>query len=151
MARLSAGILLYRHDGELQVLLAHPGGPFWRGKDAGAWTIPKGEVQEGEEPLAAARREYAEETGHRPSGEALDLGEARQPGGKRVHTWAMRGDWDPNALVSSTFDMEWPPRSGKTQSFPEIDRAAWFNIEMAREKILPGQAAFLDRLRMAVA
>jgi len=149
MVRHSAGILLYRRNGSsLQVLLAHPGGPFWTRKDLGAWTIPKGEVHDGEDVLAAARREFTEEIGFAPSGEELDLGEARQSSGKRVHIWAVRGDWDPTGLVSTTFPMEWPPRSGKTQTFPEIDRAEWFPIEQAHEKILPGQAVFLDRLQM---
>jgi len=147
MIRLSAGILLYRPNGPLQVLLAHPGGPFWHRKDLGVWTIPKGEVQDGEELLAAALREFGEETGYRPGGDKLDLGETRQSSGKRVHIWAMCGDWDPTGLVSSTFPLEWPPKSGRMHTFPEIDRAEWFTLETARQKILPGQAVFLERLQ----
>lgn len=146
MSRLSAGILLYRYADALQVLLAHPGGPFWRRRDLGAWSIPKGEVEPGEEILAAAQREFTEETGFRPLGDVLDLGEARQPSGKRVHIWAIESDWDVSALVSLTFPLEWPPKSGRTQSFPEIDRAQWFSLDAARLKILPGQMVFLDRL-----
>lgn len=148
MPRLSAGILLYRHrGGPLEVLLAHPGGPFWLRKDLGSWTIPKGEVEEGEMLIEAARREFFEETGFEPVGEVRDLGEARQSSGKRVHIWAVDGDWDPSCLVSSTFPLEWPPKSGKTEMFPEIDRAEWFTIAAAKTKILPGQAVFLDRLQ----
>lgn len=143
----SAGLLLCRErpDG-VEVLLAHPGGPFWHRKDAGAWSIPKGEIEADEGALAAARREFFEETGYRPQGEAHDLGEVRQPGGKIVRAWAIVTDWDPSALVSNAFEMEWPPKSGKRQSFPEIDRAEWFALAAAREKILKGQLPFLDRL-----
>ena len=147
----SAGLLLYRIvDGEIEVLLGHPGGPFWMRKDEGAWTIPKGLVASGEAPLAAARREFAEETGHDPEGEAVSLGSARQPGGKIVHVWAIEGDFDPADVKSNTFEMEWPPRSGRRQSFPEIDRAAWFRVAEARKKILKGQALFIDRLLQAL-
>ena len=147
----SAGLLMYRIvDGEIEVLLGHPGGPFWIRKDEGAWTIPKGLVASGEEPLAAARREFAEETGHDPEGEAVPLGSARQAGGKTVHVWAMEGDFDPADLNSNSFEMEWPPRSGRRQSFPEIDRAAWFRVAEARKKILKGQALFIDRLLQAL-
>jgi len=143
----SAGLLLFRQmDGDLEVLLAHPGGPFWKRKDHGAWTIPKGLIASGESPLAAARREFAEETGHSPAGDAIPLGRATQPGGKVVHVWAIEADWDPADLASNTFEMEWPPRSGRRQSFPEIDRAAWFGVAEARERILKGQALFIDRL-----
>ncbi len=145
--RTSAGLLLYRDvNGCREVLLVHPGGPFWARKDAGAWSIPKGEVGEAEDPLAAALREFEEETGVRPTGEAVVLPPRRQPGGKLVLAWAMRGDLDPAAVRSNTFEMEWPPRSGRRQAFPEIDRAAWLTLEAAREKILKGQAPFLDDL-----
>ena len=148
----SAGLLLFcRMSGDLQILLAHPGGPFWKRKDQGAWTIPKGLITPGEPPLSAARREFAEETGHDPSGDAIPLGRATQPGGKVVHVWAIEGDWDPANLQSNTFEMEWPPRSGRRQSFPEIDRAAWFGVAEARERILKGQALFIDRLLEALA
>jgi predicted NUDIX family NTP pyrophosphohydrolase len=158
----SAGLLLYRErtDGTpegaaagLEVLLVHPGGPFWFNKDDGAWTIPKGLIDEGEDPLAAARREFAEETGAAPpEGEALPLEPLRQPGGKIVHAWAVRsGDFDPATLRSNTFTLEWPPKSGKQVTFPEIDRAAWFTLDAARRKILKGQAGFLDQLERRLA
>ena len=147
----SAGLLLFRvTDNRIEILLGHPGGPFWRRKDQGAWTIPKGLIDAGEDPRAAALREFTEETGHRPAGELLSLGSARQPGGKLVHAWAVQDDWDPVGLRSNTFEMEWPPRSGKRQEFPEIDRAAWFGIAEARSRILEGQAVFIDRLLEAV-
>jgi predicted NUDIX family NTP pyrophosphohydrolase len=147
MTKRSAGLLLFREaDGGREVLLVHPGGPFWAKKDAGAWSIPKGEIGEREDPLTAARREFEEETGVRPVGEALALEPRRQPGGKIVYAWAMRGDLDPAAVKSTTFSMEWPPRSGRQQEFPEIDRAEWFTLEEARTKILKGQVAFLDDL-----
>jgi predicted NUDIX family NTP pyrophosphohydrolase len=143
----SAGLLLFRDAaGRREVLLVHPGGPFWAKKDAGAWSIPKGEIGEGEDPLAAAKREFEEETGTRPMGEAIALEPRRQPGGKLVHAWAMRGDLDPATVTSTTFSMEWPPRSGRRQEFPEVDRAAWFSLDEARAKILKGQAPFLDDL-----
>jgi predicted NUDIX family NTP pyrophosphohydrolase len=143
----SAGLLLFRQgDKNVQVLLGHPGGPFWSRKDQGAWTIPKGVIGPSESPLSAAQREFAEETGYRPGGEAIPLGSAKQPGGKVVHVWAIEEDWDPANLQSNTFEMEWPPRSGRRQSFPEIDRASWFSVAEARLKILKGQAGFLDYL-----
>ncbi|WP_038959612.1 NUDIX domain-containing protein [Bradyrhizobium japonicum] len=143
----SAGILLFRRSGgTLQVLLGHPGGPFWRRKDRGAWTIPKGLVSDGETLVSAARREFAEETGHGVTVEAIGLGEARQPSGKVVHVWAASDDWDAADLRSNTFEMEWPPRSGRQQTFPEIDRVDWFEIAEARSKILKGKTIFLDRL-----
>lgn len=147
MPRISAGLLLYRlgADGP-EVLLVHPGGPFWRSKDLGAWSIPKGEAAEGEDLLAAARREFHEETGFAAEGPAIPLGEIRQRGGKHVHAWAVRGDADPARLRSNPFEMEWPPRSGEIASFPEVDRAAWFGLAEARRRILPAQAAFLDAL-----
>jgi predicted NUDIX family NTP pyrophosphohydrolase len=155
--RRSAGILLYRRKGDAEVLLVHPGGPFWARKDEGAWSIPKGEYDgETEDPRAAALREFAEELG-RPLAEAtdatsdtapelLDLGEIRQPGGKLVTAWAAEGDLDPAAVVSNTFELEWPPRSGKLQTYPEVDRAAWFGLAEARVKLLRGQLGFLDAL-----
>jgi predicted NUDIX family NTP pyrophosphohydrolase len=147
----SAGILLFRRrDGDIELLLGHPGGPFWGRKDLGAWSIPKGLIAPGENPLAAARREFAEETGKNPSGELIPLGEARQPGGKVVHVWAVQSDWDPADLQSNSFEMEWPPRSGRRQRFPELDRAAWFSVDDARMKILKGQARFIDRLLEAL-
>jgi predicted NUDIX family NTP pyrophosphohydrolase len=146
-SKSSAGILYYRRRaGRVEVLLAHPGGPFWAKKDAGAWTVPKGEFGEDEEPLAAARREFAEETGIEAEGEPIALTPVRQRGGKTVHAWAFEGDCDPAAIRSNTFTMEWPPRSGRQQAFPEIDRAAWFAIEEARGRILPAQQPLLDEL-----
>ena len=147
----SAGVLLFRRVGqEIEVLLAHPGGPFWKNKDDGAWSIPKGEYADNEDPLAAAKREFAEETGLTVAGDFIPLGEVRQPGGKVVTAWAVEGDFgtsfDAEHLRSNTFSMPWPPRSGKLQEFPEIDRAEWFPLEVARRKILKGQAEFLDRL-----
>ncbi len=143
----SAGILLYKREPDgPRVLLAHPGGPFWRNKDAGAWSIPKGEIGEDEDPLAAARREFAEETGATLDGDFIPLGEIAQKGGKRVSVFAQERDLDPSTIVSNTFEIEWPPRSGRRQTFPEIDRAAWFDLDSAREKINAGQAALLDRL-----
>jgi predicted NUDIX family NTP pyrophosphohydrolase len=146
---VSAGILLYRQPGtSLEVLLVHPGGPVWARRDLGAWSIPKGEYTEGEEePLAAARREFAEELGSPPpEAEPLDLGEVRQKSGKRVRAWALPGDLDTARVQSNTFVMEWPPRSGQLREFPEVDRAEWFGVAEARERINPAQAAFLDRL-----
>ena len=143
----SAGLLLFRGSAaDLEVLLGHPGGPFWQNKDDGAWSIPKGLIGADEAPLSAARREFVEETGHDPDGDFLPLGEARQPGGKVVQAWAIEGDWDPALIRSNTFEMEWPPRSGRRRTFPEIDRAAWFGIADARRKILKGQRVFVDRL-----
>jgi predicted NUDIX family NTP pyrophosphohydrolase len=150
--KVSAGVLLFRRGvAGLEVLLAHPGGPLWRRMENGAWTIPKGEVDQGEDIPAAARREFAEETGYRLKGKALPLGSVRQPGGKLVHAWAVNGDWDPVRLVSNTFSMEWPPHSGRMQEFPEIDRAAWFDLKEARKKILKGQTVFLNRLEVVLA
>jgi predicted NUDIX family NTP pyrophosphohydrolase len=147
MANISSGILMYRvRDGELEFLLAHPGGPFWQNKDEGAWTIPKGEVSEGEDPLAAARREFEEETGLRPEGEFIGLSPIRQKSGKRVHAWAVEGDCDPAAIRSNTFTLEWPPRSGRQQEFPEIDRAEFFLLGEARRKINPAQRPLLEEL-----
>ena len=145
--RTSAGILLYRlHGGTCEVFLVHPGGPYWRGKDAGAWSIPKGELEEGDDPLAAAQREFHEETGRRLSGKLVALAPLRQPSGKLVHAWATQGDIDASSVKSNTFSMEWPPHSGRQQQFPEVDRGEWFEIAAAREKILRGQRPFLDQL-----
>jgi predicted NUDIX family NTP pyrophosphohydrolase len=148
MPERSAGILLYRvGDRGLEVLLVHPGGPFFARKDDGAWGIPKGLYEDDEEPLAAARREFAEELGSPcPDGPALDLGEIRQKNGKRVTAWALEGDLDAETITSNTFTIEWPPRSGRRQEFPEIDRAGWFALDAARVKILAAQAPLLDRL-----
>ena len=148
MARRSAGLLLYRPAGDgLELLLVHPGGPFWAKRDAGAWSLPKGEYADGDDPLAAARREFEEETGAvPPAGEAMELGSVTQKNGKRVIAWAVEGDLDTGAIASNTFTMEWPPRSGRQQEFPEVDRAGWFDPETAREKLNPAQAAFVDRL-----
>ena len=147
-SRRSAGILLYRRvPGGLEVLLVHPGGPFWTKKDAGAWSIPKGEYEPGDDPLTAARREFEEELGSAPpDGGLVELGEIRQKSGKLVSAWALEGELDATAAFSNTFEIEWPPRSGRIQEFPEVDRAEWFVLERAREKINPAQAAFLDRL-----
>jgi predicted NUDIX family NTP pyrophosphohydrolase len=151
MPKQSAGLLVHRrHGGRLQVLLVHPGGPLWAKKDAGAWSIPKGEFGPGEDPLAAARREVAEETGLAIAGEFVPLAPRKQPGGKVVHAWAVEGDCDPTAVRSNTFSMEWPPRSGRTREFPEIDRADWFDLDAAKEKIHKGQRGFLDELERLV-
>jgi predicted NUDIX family NTP pyrophosphohydrolase len=142
----SAGILVFRRNDGLEVLLAHPGGPFWAHKDDGSWSIPKGEL-DGENPLQAARREFEEETGEPlPDGELRPLGEIRQASGKVVHAWAVEGDLDATTLRSNLFEMEWPPRSGRTARFPEIDRFEWFDAENARRKINPAQREFIDRL-----
>ncbi len=147
MPKQSAGILLYRKSsGMLEVLLVHPGGPFWARKDDHAWSIPKGECMPDEAPLVAARRELAEETGAHLEAEPLPLGQLKQPGGKIVHAWAAEQDFDPASLRSNGFELEWPPRSGKLCTFPEVDRAAWFPVEAARQKILKGQGDFLERL-----
>lgn len=146
----SAGILLFhREGGEVRFLLVHPGGPFWTKKDTGAWTIPKGGIEDGEEARACAIREFEEELGTAPEfdpEELIELGRVKQKAGKVVEAWAAEGEFDPAALASNTFAMEWPPRSGNRQEFPEVDRAEWFDLETAREKILPAQAEFLDRL-----
>ena len=147
-ARRSAGILLYRDGGHgLEVLLVHPGGPFWARRDAGAWSIPKGEYGDDEDPRSCALREFAEETGTvLPPGELVELGSVTQKSGKVVSAWATEGDLDVDAVRSNTFTIEWPPRSGQSATFPEIDRAGWFGLEAAREKVVPAQADFLDRL-----
>jgi predicted NUDIX family NTP pyrophosphohydrolase len=147
MPRLSAGILLYRRTADrLEVFLVHPGGPFWARKDAGAWSIPKGEYLPEEDPLAAARREFQEETGFPlPSGDLTPLGKVTQAGGKVVSAWALEGDCPADEIRSNLFSMEWPPKSGRVQEFPEVDRAGWFSFETAREKLHSGQRVFLDR------
>ena len=149
MPKRSAGLLVYRRAGAgLEVLLVHPGGPYWARKDDGAWSLPKGEYEEGEEPLEVALREFSEELGTGPpdANAAVDLGELRQPGGKLVRAWAVEGDLDVTAITSNTFEMEWPPHSGRTGEFPEVDRAGWFDLDTARRKLLRGQTGFLDRL-----
>jgi predicted NUDIX family NTP pyrophosphohydrolase len=151
MPKRSAGILMYRRrGGGIELLLVHPGGPFWAGKDLGAWSIPKGEHATSEDPLAAAIREFAEETGMDPQGTFLALGEVVQPGRKIVTAFAVEGDFDPAALTSNTFELEWPPKSGRRATFPEIDRAQWFAPDTAREKILKAQRDFIARLIEAV-
>lgn len=148
----SAGLLMYRiaPDGQIEVLLAHPGGPFWRGRDEGAWSIPKGEYVEPEPALAAACREFAEETGFEVTPPLLPLGDITQKGGKRISAWAFRGDCDPGQLRCNTFELEWPPRSGRRQHYPEIDRVQWFSLDEAHRKLLPAQCEWLDRLQQAV-
>jgi predicted NUDIX family NTP pyrophosphohydrolase len=148
MAKRSAGILLFRLEaGAPLVLLVHPGGPLWARRDRGAWSIPKGEVDDGEDPLACALREFEEELGtSAPAGPRIDLGTIRQKGGKVVQGWAVEGDLDADAVRSATFTMEWPPRSGRRREFPEVDRAAWFGVEEARERLLPAQVELLERL-----
>nr|WP_162585283.1 NUDIX domain-containing protein [Variovorax sp. RA8] len=148
MAKRSAGLLMYRrHEGVLEVLLVHPGGPFWARRDEGAWSFPKGEYDSDvENALDAAKREFTEETGFAPGTRHLSLGEARLRSGKRVSAWAFEGDCDPGALVSNTFELEWPPRSGKVNTYAEADRAAWFTTAAARKSILAGLVVFIDRL-----
>ena len=144
----SAGILMYRYcASKLEIFLVHPGGPFWKNKDVGAWSIPKGEFDKGEDPLEAAKREFQEETGFAVIGSFIALGPVRQAGGKLVHTWAVEGDCKAEFIKSNSFTMEWPPRSGRRKEFPEVDRAGWFSIELAREKILEGQLMLLDELQ----
>jgi len=147
LPKTAAGILLFRRGPSgLQVLLAHPGGPLWSRKDYGAWTLPKGQFTDGELPLDAARREFEEEMGAAPSGNFQSLGTLKQPSGKVIHAWAVESDFDAARVTSNLFSMEWPPKSGRMAEFPEVDRAGWFSIEEARQKILKGQAPFLDRL-----
>jgi predicted NUDIX family NTP pyrophosphohydrolase len=148
MPRRSAGILLYRrHQGALEVLLVHPGGPMWVNRDAGAWSIPKGEYSDDEDPQAVALREFQEETGQRPpTGGLVALGEIRQKGGKVVTAWAAPGDLDPEAITSNTFNLQWPPNSGRWRTVPEVDRAGWFDPPTAKDKLLAAQAELVDRL-----
>ena len=152
MAKQSAGLLMFRRapDGHLQVLLVHPGGPFWAKKDLGAWTVPKGQYDDSEQALEAAKREFAEETGFATSEPFLPLGSLKQPSGKTVTVWAFESDCDPAALVSNEFEMEWPPKSGRRAAFVEVDRAGWFDLEQARDKLIKGQLGFLDALEKVV-
>jgi len=149
--KLSAGLLVYRrrHD-RLEVFLVHPGGPFWRNKDDGSWSIPKGEFDENDDPLAAARREFFEETGCAIDGEFHALEPVKQPSGKLIYPWAVEGDLDAAKITSNSFSIEWPPRSGKQQQFPEVDRGAWFDLREAERKLLRGQRAILEQLRALV-
>jgi predicted NUDIX family NTP pyrophosphohydrolase len=148
----SAGLLLFRRDpAGLRVLLVHPGGPFWARRDDGAWTIPKGQIEAEETPFEAARREFSEETGSPAPDGAAPLGSVAQKGGKIVHAWAVEGDLDAAAIRSTTFEMEWPPKSGRTATFPEVDRAAWLTVAEAERKILPAQRPFLERLALLTA
>lgn len=151
MSARSAGLVLFRRTPALEVFLIHPGGPFWAKKDLGAWSIPKGGIDPDEDPLACARRELLEETGFAVDGEPIALGSIRQAAGKVVEAWAVEADVDPAKLVSATFAMEWPPRSGRQAEFPEADRGAWFTIEEARRRIIPAQGALLDRLAVHLA
>jgi predicted NUDIX family NTP pyrophosphohydrolase len=151
MKKRSAGILMYRRAGaDLLLLLVHPGGPFWAKKDLGAWSIPKGEYGEGEDPFAVAKREFGEELGREPAGEFQDLGELVQPSRKVITAWAVEGDFDVAGVRSNTFELEWPPKSGRKQEFPEVDRAQWFTPDEARAKILSGQREFIERLMARV-
>ena len=151
-AKRSAGILLYRlRDGEPEVLLTHPGGPFWAKKDDGAWFLPKGELEENEEPLHAARREFAEELGtEAPEGELIELGTVKNKSGKLIYAWALEGDLDVQSIESNTFSLEWPPRSGKMREFPEVDRASFFSLEAAASKIHSAELPLLERLATLV-
>jgi predicted NUDIX family NTP pyrophosphohydrolase len=146
MPKKSAGILLYRRTPTIEVFLVHPGGPLWAKKDAAAWSIPKGEYTDDEDPLTAARREFAEETGMELNGEFTPLEPVRQASGKIVHAWALEGDCDATNITSNNFSMEWPPKSGRQAEFPEVDRAEWFSVEVAREKLNKGQVNLLDQL-----
>jgi predicted NUDIX family NTP pyrophosphohydrolase len=147
MAKQSAGLLMFRRrETRLEVFLVHPGGLFWKKKDLASWSLPKGEYADGEDPLSAAAREFQEETGIRPEGNFVPLGQIRQPGGKLVTAWALEGDCDPATILSNTFSIEWPKGSGRMQEFPEIDRGEWFPLDTARQKILKGQLPLLDRL-----
>jgi predicted NUDIX family NTP pyrophosphohydrolase len=151
MAKISAGLVLYRRRaGGLEIFLVHPGGPFWAKKDAGAWSISKGEAAPGEDLLARARTEFAEETGFEIEGPFRPLTPIRQAGGKTVHAWAVEGEADPTAIRSNSFTIEWPPRSGRTRAFPEVDRAGWFTLAAAREKIIAGQIGLLDELERVI-
>lgn len=152
MAKISSGVLLYRkHASSIEILLVHPGGPFFAKKDEGSWTIPKGELIDNEDPLAAAIREFEEETGYKPAGDFIALSSIKQKGGKIVQCWAVEGDLDPLAIVSNTFEIEWPPRSGKMKSYPEVDKAAWFSVAVARQKINERQVSFIDNLLEVIA
>jgi predicted NUDIX family NTP pyrophosphohydrolase len=151
VAKISTGLVVYRQRaGALEVFLVHPGGPFWAKKDFGVWSIPKGEVEPGQDSLAEAQRELREETGCQVDGEFRPLKPVKQAGGKIVHAWAIAGDCDADRIVSNEFAVEWPPRSGRRQNFPEVDRAAWFDLPTARQKINPAQAALLDELEAMI-
>jgi predicted NUDIX family NTP pyrophosphohydrolase len=151
MTKVSAGLLVFRRGrGEVDVLLVHPGGPLWVGRDVGAWSLPKGEVGPAEAALDAAKREFHEETGFSVDGDFVPLSPLRQRSGKVIHAWAVQGDCDPRYLRSNTFSLEWPPRSGRTEQFPEVDRAAWFSIDEASRRIVPGQMGFLRELATLV-
>jgi predicted NUDIX family NTP pyrophosphohydrolase len=151
MAKSSAGLVMYRYrSAKLEVLLVHPGGPFWRKKDAGAWSIPKGEYTENEDAFEVAKREFQEETGYAAEGSFMELAPIKQPGGKVVAAWAFEGDCDAGKITSNTFSMEWPPRSGKQAEFPEVDRAEWFPINAAKKKLLKGQVGFVEQLCKAL-
>ena len=146
-AKVSAGILLFRMStSALEVFLVHPGGPFWAKRDLGAWSVPKGEVDGDEDMLEAAKREFREETGAQIEGSFIELAPVRQPSGKVVHAWAIEGDADASSITSNTFSIEWPPHSGESREFPEVDRAEWFTLAEARDKLLPGQRPLLDEL-----
>jgi predicted NUDIX family NTP pyrophosphohydrolase len=146
MKKRSAGLLMFRRrGGGVEFFLVHPGGPFWRNKEMGGWSIPKGEYTEEEEPLEAAKREFQEETGIAPRGDFISLGEIKQPGGKVVTAWAFEGDGEPGEISSNTFSMEWPPKSGQMREFPEVDRADWFSLDAAGKRILKAQVGFLER------
>lgn len=148
MSQHSAGLLMYRkRDGILEVLLVHPGGPYWKNRDEGAWSVPKGEIEAGDDPLKVARREFYEETGLRPHGPFLELTPIRQKGGKEVLAWAFEGDCDPQSIQSNTFEIEWPPGSGRTREFPEVDRAGFFDPSAAAVKINPAQVALVEELQ----
>jgi len=150
-ARQSAGLLVYRRRAAtIEVFLVHPGGPYWVGKDAGVWSIPKGEFAPGDDPLAAAKREFREETGQTVTGEFKPLQPVRQRGGKTVYAWQIEADVDASTIRSNTFSLEWPPRSGKFRDFPEIEQAAWFTIDAAAEKIISGQRAWLEELKSSL-
>jgi predicted NUDIX family NTP pyrophosphohydrolase len=147
MVKQSAGILVYRkRKNQIEIFLVHPGGPFWLKKDLGVWSIPKGEIEEGEEPFDVALREFKEETGQTISGKFVPLNSVKQKGGKIITAWAVEGDADQGKIISNTFEMEWPPKSGKMKAFPEVDKAEWFAINVAKEKINPAQIAFIDEL-----
>jgi predicted NUDIX family NTP pyrophosphohydrolase len=146
-SKFSAGLLMFKScDGQVRVLLVHPGGPFWKKKDEGAWSIPKGECDQAEDPLDAAKREFEEETGIKPHGDFVALDQIKQPSGKVIIAWAFEGDCSPSEIRSNTFSMEWPPHSGLQQEFPEVDRADWFTLSDAQKRIVKGQIGFLDRL-----
>ena len=151
MAKKSAGLIMYRfYNKQLEVFLVHPGGPYWRQKDEGAWSIPKGEYTDDEDPFTVAKREFEEETGYRAEGDFIPLAPIRQPGGKVVTAWAIEGDCDADAIRSNNFTMEWPPRSGRKTEFPEVDKAGWFPVSTAMRKLLKGQTDLIEQLSKAL-